>query len=124
MNEETRQLLIDEINYRLEYMGSEECSVKDYATYADAVGKLMDRVNEMDKFALSHQTELEKFEEQKMVNKTNRTFKYAELAIPIASCVVACIHRDKIAKALLRFEETGTLTSSVAKGFFGGLFRK
>lgn len=124
MNTKTRELLIEEINSRLEYMSSEECNAKDYATYADAVGKLIDRVNEMDKFELNHGVELDKFNEQKMANKTNRIFKCAELAIPVASCVVACIHRDKIAKALLRFEEAGTLTSTVSKGFFSGLFRK
>lgn len=57
-------------------------------------------------------------------NRKNTLIKGIEIGVSLAVGVATCVATNHQANKLLRFEENGSITSSVGKTFFGSLFRR
>ena len=106
--------------------GSEE-----YEAAAKAIETLSKVIREDEKAELERETSLEKMEEDKVkyeVEQRNKKIEFAaNTAIGVAGIVVPVIAYDKFSKRILKFEETGTVSTSVGRNVLNNLpnpFRK
>ena len=54
----------------------------------------------------------------------DRIIEGAKIVIPLLTSALLLMHDDRWGKKLLKFEETGTLTTTVGRNFFGRIGRK
>lgn len=54
----------------------------------------------------------------------DRIIEGAKIVIPLLTSTLLLMHDDRWGKKLLKFEETGTLTTTVGRNFFGRIGRK
>lgn len=135
MNYSNKTLLEDEIQRELGRLADLEVGTDEYKTTVDGITKLIDRATALDKM---------EFEQEEISNKNTREVSksYDEKAlrekelehqrkdrlithiIAIAGIVVPTVLTVWGTLKSLKFEETGTVTTSVGKGFINRLFPK
>ena len=122
------KLLHAEIEQRLEHLGDMEAGSDEYKAAVDSVTKLVDRAIEIDKFnndcVVSEKTR--EFEEQLKITQAvseqrDRLIKNiltgAGIAVPSLLTVWGTLKS-------LKFEETGTITSAIGRGFINKILPK
>ena len=122
------KLLHAEIEQRLEHLGDMEAGSDEYKAAVDSVTKLVDRAIEIDKFnndcVVSEKTR--EFEEQLKITQAvseqrDRLIKNiltgAGIAVPSLLTVWGTLKS-------LKFEETGTITTAIGRGFINKILPK
>ena len=61
---------------------------------------------------------------EKESNKKNFMVECAKIAVPVLTTAALVLHDDRISKVLLKFEETGTLSTSWGRSFFGKIMKR
>ena len=57
-------------------------------------------------------------------NKKNFMVECAKIAVPVLTTAALVLHDDRISKTLLKFEETGCLSTSWSRSFFGKVLKR
>ena len=123
-----KALLNEEIQKKIEDMGGLEVGSEEYKLASDGVSKLMEKAIELDKLALEADDrektrENERYfkEQQLKADKKDRLFKNILTGIGIA--VPAGLTIWGTLKSL-KFEETGTVTTIMGRGFLNKILPK
>ena len=124
----TERLLHDVINHDLERLKEMEVGTEAYKTTIDGVTKLMDRSLEIDKFNAEYEEKVESrmtennLELKRIENECkDRIAKNCLTGVSIISGVALTIWGTF---KTFKFEETGTITSTMGRKFINGLFFK
>lgn len=139
-------LLHEEIENELKTLGEMEVGSNEYKAVVDGLTKLIDRAIEMDKFNIAHEEKLEErefekeqklkqMEEEKLEREFERNHKIEQMeeekkdrfiknilngvgiGLPVAVTIWGTLKS-------LKFEETGTVTTLVGRGFINKLLSK
>lgn len=145
MNEDIKRLLDEEIQSELEKLGGLKMGSEEYKTTVDGITKLLDRVIDVEKLErdatakngdreierskvngeLSEKAKSREIEEKKLEQianeKNDQIFKNA---IAIAGIVVPSLITIWGTFKTLKFEETGTVTTIMGRGFVNKLIPK
>jgi len=111
------QMLCDEIRNEFENLKSMELGTEQYKATVDGLSKLMDKAIELEKTDVEHQDRLKAMKDEKL----NRWIKYG---IDIASFAIPCVITVWGTIVSLRFEQEGTVTTIVGRGFINKLLPK
>ena len=143
---EIETLLHEEIESELQTLGELEAGSNEYKTVVDGLTKLLDRAIEMDKFNIARDEKLEErefereqklkqMEEEKLEREFERKHKIKQMeeekkdrfiknvlngvgiGLPVAVTIWGTLKS-------LKFEETGTVTTLVGRGFINKLLPK
>lgn len=123
-----KPLLNEEIQQKIEKMGELEVGTEEYKLAADSVSKLMEKAIEIDKLEIeaydrerAREDENDFRERQLKEDKKDRLVKNiltgAGIAIPVMVTIWGTL-------ASFKFEETGTVTTIVGRGFLNKLLPK
>lgn len=111
------ELLEDDLVSEMEKLRKTQYDAKEYGTVADTVVKLMDRKIEMEKVKNE-----QLFREQQLADeKKDRLIKNLLSAAGIVLPIAVTIWGTKVS---LKFEETGTFTTIMGRGFINKLLPK
>lgn len=111
------ELLEDDLVSEMEKLRTTQYDAKEYGTVADTVVKLMDRKIEMEKVKNE-----QLFREQQLADeKKDRLIKNLLSAAGIVLPIAVTIWGTKVS---LKFEETGTFTTIMGRGFINKLLPK
>ena len=135
MNYENKVLLDDEIQRELKRLEDLEVGTDEYKTAVDGVTKLIDRATALDKMEFEQEEIRCKRGREVSDSLDNKMIRNTELAdqrrdrlighiIAITGIIVPSILTVWGTLKSLKFEETGTVTTSVGKGFINRLFPK
>ena len=131
MNETIKEQLDTEISTELDVLKSIDVESETYKTTVDCVSKLIDKRNEMEKIdlekkklELSEQLELNKACKESELNEYNKKDQLIKHAISIGSIVIPVFVTVWGTYKTLRFEETGTVTTIMGRGFINKLIPK
>lgn len=143
---EIETLLHEEIENELQTLGELEAGSNEYKTVVDGLTKLLDRAIEMDKFNIAREEKLEErefereqklkqMEEEKLEREFERNHKTKQMeeekkdrlikngltaggiALPLVVTIWGTLKS-------LKFEETGTVTTLVGRGFINKILPK
>ena len=121
-------MLREEIQTEIKELGELELGSEQYKSTVDGVTKLMDRVIEMEKIDIERQERIDAREEENQIKmaemneeRKDRIIKYILSAAGIIIPVGVTIWGTKVS---LKFEETGTLTTTAGRNFINKLFKK
>lgn len=126
MNTET--LLRDEIQKEIEELSRMELGTEEYKTTVDGITKMTDRVIEMTKIDLEYQDRLdareseeklkrEEMRDQKRGHFVNDGITILGIVLPVTVTIWGTIKSFK-------FEETGTITTIMGRGFIQNMLPK
>ena len=128
---EIKELLDTEIRSEIEFLSSVDIGTDTYKSTVEGITKLMDRRNEMDKIDLeetkqriSEETESKKDAKEKELNEYNKRDQLIKHAISIGSIVIPVLLTVWGTYKTLKFEETGTVTTIMGRGFVNKLIPK
>ena len=145
MNEDIKQLLDTEIESELEKLGDLDIGTEEYKTTVDGITKLLDRVIDVEKLEkdaraksedhdiesrkvngeLAEKAKSREIEEKKLAQITNeKNDQIFKNAIAIAGIVVPSLITIWGTFKTLKFEETGTVTTIMGRGFVNKLIPK
>lgn len=108
-------MLHEEIEQRLEQLKEMEVGSDEYRTAVDGMTKLLDRAIELDKHNLEHQEKLDAREDENKDRLIRNILSGLGIAIPAGLTIWGTLKT-------LKFEETGTITTIVGRGFINKLF--
>ena len=108
MNSET--LLHQEIEHQLKILGEMEVGTEEYKTAVDGLTKLMDRALEAEKIENEDELKRVQLAEDKKHRWIQVALEMLKIGVPVA---VAIWGTNKT----LKFEETGTVTTIMGRGF-------
>lgn len=121
-------MLREEIQTEIKELGELELGSEQYKSTVDGVTKLMDRVIEMEKIDIERQERIDAREEENQIKmaemneeRKDRIIKNILSAAGIIIPVGVTIWGTKVS---LKFEETGTLTTTAGRNFINKLFKK
>ena len=121
-------MLREEIQTEITELGKLELGSDKYKSTVDGVTKLVDRVIEMEKIDIERQERIDAREEENqikmaemIVDRKDRIIKNILSAAGIIIPVGVTIWGTKVS---LKFEETGTLTTTAGRNFINKLFKK
>lgn len=121
-------MLREEIQTEIEELGKLELGSDKYKSTVDGVTKLVDRVIEMEKIDIERQDRIDAREEETQIKMTemnvdrkDRIIKNILTAAGIIIPVGVTIWGTKVS---LKFEETGTITTTSGRNFINKLFKK
>ena len=121
-------MLREEIQTEITELGKLELGSDKYKSTVDGVTKLVDRVIEMEKNDIERQDRIDAREEENQikmeemnVDRKDRIIKNILTAAGIIIPVGVTIWGTKIS---LKFEETGTVTTTAGRNFINKLFKK
>ena len=145
----TKDLLQAEIDRIIEEMGDMDITSAEYKTAAETVAKLIDRLDELDKSVSqwdaqtkedarqAEELELkrEQLEHEKKVHEDDEAFKAKQIIEDRHKMIVNIVLTSLgiiVPTGLtvwgtyktFKFEETGTITTAMGRGFIGRLFSK
>lgn len=145
----TKDLLQAEIDRIIEEMGDMDITSAEYKTAAETVAKLIDRLDELDKSVSqwdaktkedarqAEELELkrEQLEHEKKVHEDDEAFKAKQIIEDRRKMIVNIVLTSLgiiVPTGLtvwgtyktFKFEETGTITTAMGRGFIGRLFSK
>lgn len=131
MTEEIKEKLEAEIESELNALANVEVESEAFKVTVDCVSKLIDKRNEMEKIELekkkqqlSEQMELNKLSKEKELNEYNKKDQLIKHAISIGSIVIPVFVTIWGTYKTLKFEETGTVTTIMGRGFINKLIPK
>ena len=114
MNGTTETLLNTEIDLKLAKLRDMDPTTKEYAAVVDNLSKLMDRRIELEKIAESSAQNELKMKQEKKDRVVSSVIDVGKIVLPLAVTVWgACVS--------LKFEETGTITTTVGRKFMDKL---
>ena len=114
MTGSTETLLNTEIDLKLAKLRDMDPTTKEYAAVVDSLSKLMDRRIEIEKIAESAAQNEQKMKQEKKDRIVSNIIDVGKVVLPLAVTVWgACVS--------LKFEETGTITTSVGRKFMDKL---
>lgn len=120
------ELLKNEICEDLKNLSNTEFGSDEYKIGVDAVTKLIDREAELRKIEVERieKIEIRKADEEFKTKqlKENRIEKVIGYVINVAGIVIPVIVTVWGTKISLKFEETGTMTTTAGRNFFGKIF--
>ena len=130
-----RWITIDKINQEMKIkkeISKDELEEKKASREADLAERREARTEELKDRKEAREAELEERKESREhetkikleENRKNILIKSIEIGVSLAVGVATCVATNHQANKLLRFEENGSITSSVGKTFFGSLFRR
>lgn len=115
MNIET--LLQQEIQRELEKLKEMEVGTEEYKSAVDGIAKLYDKLNEAEKNRNER-------EDKKASEKEDRVDRWVKNAIAIAGITIPTVVTVWGTLKSLKFEETGTVTTIMGRGFINKLLPK
>lgn len=126
MNMDT--LLREEVQNELKELGKMQPGTEQYKTTVDGLTKLIDRVNEIDKLNIEHDErfkqnareydlKLQQLEDERKDRVVKNALAVAGIAIPSIITIWGTLKS-------LKFEETGTVTTIMGRGFINKLLPK
>lgn len=114
---EIRELLNDEIRDEIERLGELEIGSESYKATVDGVTKLFDRAIELEKSDVERQERLKQAKEDKVDRWVKNAISVAGIIIPMSVTIWGTLKT-------LKFEETGTVTTIMGRGFINKLLPK
>lgn len=124
MNKDIKELLDEEISDDLNAISSMAIASDEYKNAVDTISKLIDKRNEIDKIELEMaKHELSKQKENEL-NDYNKKDRWINHAISIGSILVPVLLTVWGTYKTLKFEETGTVTTIMGRGFVNKLIPK
>ena len=99
-----------EIEDKLDEISGLDPATKEYSAAVDSVTKLMDRVIEIEKLEMSETQNEKQMEEDRKSRLVKNCIDVGSVVLPLAVTIWG-------AKASFKFEETGTITTSVGRKF-------
>ena len=131
MRETIKDKLDAEIGLELDQLKNLDMNSENYKIAVDCVSKLIDKRNDMDKFDLetrkqdlSEQMELHKINKDKELNDYNKKDQIIKHAISVGSIIIPVFVTIWGTYKTLKFEETGTVTTIMGRGFINKLIPK
>ena len=131
MENEIREKLDKEIESELDALDEMEPGSEEYKNTVDTVSKLIDKRNEMNKIELermkqvsSDLRETERSDREKALDEYNKKNQLIAHAITIGSIVIPVFVTIWGTYKTLKFEETGTVTTIMGRGFINKLIPK
>lgn len=131
MENEIKTKLDKEIESELDALDGMELGSEAYKITVDNVSKLIDKRNEMIKIELeqmkqysSEQRETERINKEKELNEYNKKNQLITHAITIGSIIIPVFVTIWGTYKTLKFEETGTVTTIMGRGFINKLIPK
>lgn len=124
----TERLLTDVIDHNLEVLKGMEVGTEPYKSTVDSTTKLIDRMLEIDKFNTEYSEKIEARETEQEIERErmeherkDRKIKNILSAVSIGGGLVLTVWGTIKS---LKFEETGTVTSTAGRKFINSLFFK
>lgn len=121
-------MLREELESEIKELGTLELGSDKYKSTVEGVTKLVDRVIEMEKIDIERQDRIDAREEENQIKMTemsvdrkDRIIKNILSAAGIIIPVGVTIWGTKVS---LKFEETGTITTTSGRNFINKLFKK
>lgn len=131
MIDDIKEQLDSEINLEFEALKELEIGTDVYKTAVEGLSKLIDKRNELDKIdletkkqELSEQVELNKMSKQRELDELNRKDQIIKNAISIGGIIIPVLVTVWGTYKTLKFEETGTVTTIMGRGFINKLIPK
>ena len=114
---EIRELLNYEIRDEIERLGELEIGSEPYKATVDGVTKLFDRAIELEKSDVERKERLKQAKEDRVDRWVKNAISVAGIIIPISVTIWGTLKT-------LKFEETGTVTTIMGRGFINKLLPK
>lgn len=131
MTDENKEKLDEEIQSLLEDLQNVEHGSDEYKAKLDDVSKLIDKRNDIDKIELetakqrlNEEIEQRKNEKEQELNDYNKKQDIIKHAISIGSIIIPVFLTVWGTYKTLKFEETGTVTTIMGRGFVNKLIPK
>ena len=131
MKKEIKDKLDSEISSELDKLASMDLGTDEYKNAVESLSKLIDKQNEIDKIdlekakqQLSEYVETKKIEKQKELDEYNKKDQLIKNIISIGSIVIPVFVTVWGTYKTLKFEETGTVTTIMGRGFINKLLPK
>lgn len=131
MKNEIKEKLEAEIESELDILANSDVDSDSYKTVVESVTKLIDKRNEIDKVEiemakqrLSEQREMETTIKDRELNAYNKKNQLITHAISIGSILIPVFVTVWGTYKTLKFEETGTVTTIMGRGFINKLIPK
>ena len=99
-----------EIEEKFDELAKLDPTTKEYSAAVDSVTKLMDRAIEIEKLESSETQNEKQMEEDRKSRRVKNCIDVGSVVLPLAVTIWG-------AKASFKFEETGTITTSVGRKF-------
>ena len=121
-------LLEKEIQTEFEELGSMKVGTEEHKETVDTLAKLMDRAIEFEKFQSANEEKVKDREMDKdfkiMQMTEEKQDRLIKNCIAVAGIVLPIVVTIWGAKATFKFEEEGTITTTMGRGFINRLFPK
>lgn len=131
MKEDIKEKLDAEIGSELDKLEFTDIGTDEYKNTIDCISKLIDKRNEMEKLdiereklTLSERTEENRITKEQKLNEFNEKDQLIKNAISIGSIVIPVLVTIWGTYKTLKFEETGTVTTIMGRGFINKLIPK
>lgn len=139
MNESIKQLLEDEIKSELEVFGDLELGSEEYKMAVDGLTKLFDRAIELEKIEVNSNDKSKDRDaerdwkiEQRIIDRdleeerlrNEKTDRFANYLLAAAGIIIPSIITIWGTHKTLRFEQEGTVTTIMGRGFINKLLPK
>lgn len=131
MNDSIKQQLDEEISSEIENLASLEIGTDGYKATVEGLTKLIDKRNEIDKidletkkYELNELMEVNRFNKEKEFDEYNKKDQLIKNAISIGGIIIPVLVTIWGTYKTLKFEETGTVTTIMGRGFIGKLIPK
>lgn len=112
-----KTLLDVEIEDKINELANMDAGSKEYAAVADSLAKLMDRRIEIEKIEVSEAQHEQQIKEDRKARLIKNLIDIGAIVLPLAVTVWG-------AKASFKFEEEGTITTSIGRKFMDKLIKK
>lgn len=121
-------LLNEEIKAEIDFLSKAQIGTDEYKATVDGIAKLVDRSIELDRLNVEHEAKLKEMEfdhelkleqakEEKKDRKVKNGIAIAGIVLPLGVTIWGTLKS-------LKFEETGTLTTIMGRGFINKLLKK
>ena len=131
MEEKTLNLLLEEVNDNVESLKNYKKGSNEYGSIVVDTGTLMDKAtnmmkirNEAEQKAKDRAEKKAERADDKAEKKKDRIIEVGKIAVPVLTTAALILHDDRVAKQLLKFEETGCLSTSWSRSFFGKILKR
>lgn len=124
MRLEIKEQLDEEISQELDQLKNLDMESETYKVAVDCVSKLIDKRNDMEKIELEERKLDLSSQKEKELNDYNKKDQIIKHAISIGSIVIPVFVTVWGTYKTLKFEETGTVTTIMGRGFINKLIPK
>ena len=131
MTDEIKEKLSAEIASELDALAEIDVESENYKTMVEGISKLIDKQNEIDKIELetlkhklSERKELDRIVKETELNEYNKKDQLIKHAISLGGILVPVLVTVWGTYKTLKFEETGTVTTIMGRGFVNKLIPK